>query len=198
LAWAITIHKSQGKSIERLKVDLNGCFTGGQVYTALSRVTNPNYLQILNFSYSRCWCDQKVRDFYEEIVGKLRRKVKPNSHKEYLQTKIRKKFKEFLIIYNQNQTWPYEEIKQLLSQQNEEYWQVFQQVVEKTISNSQNLISHRQLLTTLSSWKAEPKSISINVAEKTKQMSTNVHQLKKIKPVKPNSEWFTKLDQALN
>jgi hypothetical protein len=175
---------------------------GGQVYTALSRATNPNYLQILNFSYSRCWCDQKVRDFYDGIVGRVRKKVKPNSHKEYLQIKIRKKFKEFLIIYNQNQTWPYEEIKQLLSQQNEEYWQVFQQVVEKTISNSQNLISHRQLLASLSSWKAEPKSTSTNVAEKmvdkgvTKQISTNIHQPKKVEPVKPNSEWFTKLDQA--
>jgi len=128
---------------------------GGQVYAALSRATDPNYLQILNFSYSRCWCEQKVRDFYAGVTDKVRKKIKPNSHKEYLHNKIRQKFKEFLAVYDQTQEWPYEQIKHWLSQQNPEYWPVFQQVVEKSISNSQNLVAHRQLLTTLSSWKDE-------------------------------------------
>src|SRR3989338_7503862 len=38
LAWAITIHKSQGLTFERLVIDLDhGAFTHGQVYVALSR-----------------------------------------------------------------------------------------------------------------------------------------------------------------
>ncbi len=38
LAWAITIHKSQGKTIENIHIDLgNGAFASGQVYVALSR-----------------------------------------------------------------------------------------------------------------------------------------------------------------
>lgn len=38
LAWAVTIHKSQGKTLERLRVDLGtGAFAPGQVYVALSR-----------------------------------------------------------------------------------------------------------------------------------------------------------------
>lgn len=40
LAWGITIHKSQGKTFDRLAIDLPNSFAHGQTYVALSRATS--------------------------------------------------------------------------------------------------------------------------------------------------------------
>lgn len=48
LAYALTIHKSQGLTFEEVTIDLSlPCFSKGQLYTALSRVTSPDGLKII-------------------------------------------------------------------------------------------------------------------------------------------------------
>lgn len=46
LAWATTIHKSQGQSISRLYVDTRSQFAEGMTYVALSRATDPEHLKV--------------------------------------------------------------------------------------------------------------------------------------------------------
>lgn len=48
LAYALSIHKSQGLTFEEITIDLTlPCFQRGQLYTALSRVTGPKGLRII-------------------------------------------------------------------------------------------------------------------------------------------------------
>lgn len=48
LAYAMSIHKSQGLTFEEVTIDLSSpCFQEGQLYTALSRVTAPSGLRII-------------------------------------------------------------------------------------------------------------------------------------------------------
>ncbi|MGH1337707.1 MAG: AAA family ATPase [Aureispira sp.] len=50
LAWAITVHKSQGMTLERAKADLRRCFEKGQGYVALSRLQSLKGLQLVGFN----------------------------------------------------------------------------------------------------------------------------------------------------
>jgi ATP-dependent exoDNAse (exonuclease V) alpha subunit len=70
LAWAITIHKSQGKTFEKVVVDLGwGAFAHGQTYVALSRVKKLSGLAIRNPITSKdIQVDEKVIDFYQTFV----------------------------------------------------------------------------------------------------------------------------------
>ena len=67
LAWALTIHKSQGTTLDYVVCDLQGCFTSGQAYVALSRARSLMGLQIKNFRAEHVTADPLVKAFYEAL-----------------------------------------------------------------------------------------------------------------------------------
>ena len=68
LAWALTIHKSQGASMDAIEVDAGtGIFECGQTYVALSRVRTLEGLYLSAFDVNRIKVNRKVQEFYERI-----------------------------------------------------------------------------------------------------------------------------------
>jgi ATP-dependent DNA helicase PIF1 len=68
LAWALTIHKSQGATLDIAEIDAgSGIFECGQTYVALSRVKSLEGLYLTSFDASKIKVSRKVQEFYNSI-----------------------------------------------------------------------------------------------------------------------------------
>ena len=68
LAYAITIHKSQGSTLDSAYIDIgSSVFEYGQAYVALSRVKSLDALYLHSYSRSAIRAHPKVREYYESI-----------------------------------------------------------------------------------------------------------------------------------
>ena len=79
LAWALTIHKSQGATMDAIEVDAgSGIFECGQTYVALSRVKSLEGLYLSAFDVTRIKVNRKVQEFYERM-RKMKRDEEENN-----------------------------------------------------------------------------------------------------------------------
>jgi ATP-dependent DNA helicase PIF1 len=65
LAWAVTCHRSQGKTLESAIVDVGSSFTDGQSYVALSRVTELNKLFISGLNFNKITANAEVKALFD-------------------------------------------------------------------------------------------------------------------------------------
>ena len=68
LSWALTIHKSQGATLDIAEIDAgSGIFECGQTYVALSRVKSLEGLYLTALNVGKIKVNKKVQDFYNQL-----------------------------------------------------------------------------------------------------------------------------------
>jgi hypothetical protein len=100
LAWAITIHKSQGLTFERAIIDANAAFAHGQVYVALSRCKSLEGLILSSpLTAKGIISNPRVDEFSREVeANPPRAEVLNESKKSYQQSLVHDLFDYTAII----------------------------------------------------------------------------------------------------
>lgn len=84
LAWAVSIHRAQGATLDRMVTDLSECFAKGQAYVALSRVREIQHLTLqgeLKLSKLNN-VDKKALCWYEECQERSERRAKRHRERD--------------------------------------------------------------------------------------------------------------------
>lgn len=82
LAWAITIHKSQGMTLDAARIDLRKAFVEGMGYVALSRVRNLDNLYLHGINQMALRVSQDALDIDDMLKAKSSEAEKEYAHLE--------------------------------------------------------------------------------------------------------------------
>jgi ATP-dependent DNA helicase PIF1 len=67
IAYAVTIHKSQGTSLDYVEMSLKSCFEYGQAYVALSRAKTLDGLSIIDVDYDLIKAHPRAIEYYKSL-----------------------------------------------------------------------------------------------------------------------------------
>jgi ATP-dependent DNA helicase PIF1 len=98
LAWALSIHKAQGQTLERVKIDLKKIFEKGQAYVALSRATSQAGLEVQNFDKAKVMAHPRVAEFYNSLYSVNKALEHPKVHKPKPAAKKAQAYEQELLM----------------------------------------------------------------------------------------------------
>ncbi len=96
LAWALSIHKAQGQTLQRVTVDLRKVFEKGQAYVALSRATCQEGLQVKGFDKKKVMAHPRVVEFYNSLYSVNAALKPPKAAKDAVTKKAQAHEDEFM------------------------------------------------------------------------------------------------------
>ncbi|HEY0750610.1 MAG TPA: helix-turn-helix domain-containing protein, partial [Chitinophagaceae bacterium] len=103
LAWAVTIHKSQGLTFDRVVIDAGAAFAPGQVYVALSRCTNLEGVVLLSqIPKNRLANDYRVVQFSANQLAQERLQELLLTAKRKYQQKILLELFDFTVLHKES------------------------------------------------------------------------------------------------
>ena len=80
LAWAITVHKSQGMTLDAARIDLTKAFVEGMGYVALSRVKNLDNLYLVGINRMALRVSEDAQQINEQLLQKTAKDAKRLAH----------------------------------------------------------------------------------------------------------------------
>jgi ATP-dependent exoDNAse (exonuclease V) alpha subunit len=98
LAWAITVHKSQGMTLDKAEIDLSRAFASGQGYVALSRLTSLSGLYLKGFNPQALMISDDVKEM--DDIFRARSSQAEDAIKKYDEKKLRALHEKFLTEHD--------------------------------------------------------------------------------------------------
>ncbi len=115
LAWAITVHKSQGMTLDAAQVDLSRCFVRGMGYVALSRIRSMEGLRVMGFNNLALEVSQETAVFDQELKERSEEALEELKSENDDKLKVRNKTLETIEKKTAGKRWtPEEEAKLIL------------------------------------------------------------------------------------
>lgn len=150
LAWAITVHKSQGMSLDAASIDLRKSFTPGMGYVALSRVRTLDGLHLHGFNDVALAVDPRVLQFDMRLkqasgesvawISTLGTEERKKLHADFI-APFKEGTKSSSKTSRGTKTSTYEETKRLLLQQKS-----IREIADERDLKPDTILSHLQTL----------------------------------------------------
>jgi len=204
LAWAITVHKSQGLSFDRAIIDIAQCFAGGQAYVALSRLRSADGL-VLSSKFPRQQVAVPERLAYFE---KTKRQLPSDESLQQWRLQYRQfAFQQLFDLSSFVRLWrkhldDYSELGEKASKTAEQGWAFsFEERLNEITAMSQQMKQQGYGLlakeTDVASWKAFLEVFELKLKALDLQLLMQLKETAKEKGMKSYRNELAELDTAL-